>query len=1047
MLALHRSGLAQRPVLFSTDRSNASMQQLVTLRGNDLGTNPSAVNVFFGAVKGELKSVSPHLILVKTPAGATFGPIQVTNLTNGLTGYLPGQFFVNYSGDHGIKSTTFSTQTDFQAQSGLYDLCVCDFNDDGKPDVATASSTSNIVTLFKNSSTPGTVTLTPQDFMINARTLHSKCGDLNGDGRSDIVLTEASDGDRLFVLKNNGNFSFSLQSIRLTGIKVKQIAIRDLDLDGKPEIIVTNTGGNVLTILPNTSTGSTIAFSSPRPLSIADASSTDALAVGDLDGDGFPEIITSQYQADSENKLFIAVNHGALTFDEFKVIAVNRAVSSIRIADIDADEKPDIIIARLTGSDLSVYLNKSTEAISFKDPLFFATETLPVGVDFGDFDGDGKPDIAVGSIARSISILNNEAPATGPGALSTAVKVSTTYTNRNLNVADMDGDGKPDIIFTSVDDFSGIPVPASKVSVIRNQGCMVPVLTPAEPLTVCSGNPLRITATSSAGNIYQWHKEGTVPPLKSGMEEFLDVISSGTYRVTALGAGNCSKESATIDVTFVTPSNPLTQGDAGANSNSPVCSDNTLVLNANDLGATEYRWRGPNGFTASSATTALERADFRQEDAGLYVVDMIAGNCLAKTDSTIVESITVPDFTLSPGENQYFCNGSNRTLTIVPAAGEGFSYQWYDRDNGPIPGATESAFAASAPGEYYAIVTPANGGCAPRETSAVTLAELAAPMADFDEPGPGCIGQPLTFSQQSTGDAAAKMIFQWTFGNGKTSTVENPETMYESAGTFDVTLSLSYEGIGGCLSSKSRPVSIVAPQTPQITASANSACENEEVLLSVDASFSSVSWSTGSGTAETEVTSPGNYSVQTVDASGCAASDEITISAKPVPDLTASAAQSAIAAGQSVQLYASGADTYSWSPGKTLNDSTLADPVASPKENTIYTVTASMNGGCRATADVSVQVSGEVVNIKVPVLFSPNGDTFNETLVIEGAENYPDCTLTIFDRRGGKVYSTMGYQNNWDGTFNGARVPEGVYYYVFGCPNGKSATGTVAVIR
>jgi gliding motility-associated-like protein len=1039
--------LAQRPVLFSADRSSAAMQQLVTLRGNDLGSNPSQVNVFFGGVKGEIKSVSQHLILVKTPAGATFAPIQVTNLSNGLTGYLPGQFFINYSGDHGINATTFSTQTDFQAQSGLYDLCVCDFNDDRKPDVATASSTSNIITLFKNSSTPGTVTLTPQDFMINARTLHSRCGDLNGDGRSDIVLTEASDGDRVFVLKNNGNFSFSLQSMRLTGIKVKQISIRDLDLDGKPEIIVTNTGGNVLTVLPNTSTGSTISFSAPRPLPIPGASSTDALAVGDLNDDGRPEIITSQYQADSENKLFIAVNRGALSFDEFKVMPVNRAVSSIRIADIDADEKPDIIIARLTGSDVSVYLNNSAQSISFKDPLFFATETLPVGMDFGDFDGDGKPDIAVGSIAKSISILNNNAPATGQGALSAAVKVGTTYTNRNLSVADMDGDGKPDIIFTSVDDFSGIPVPASKVSVVRNQGCMVPVLSPAEPLTVCSGNPLRITATASGGNVYQWHREGTVPPLKSGTEEFLDVTSSGTYRVTALGAGNCSKESATIDISFVTPSNPLAPGDAGADSNSPVCSDNTLILNVSDLGATEYRWRGPNGFTATSATPALERDDFSQEDAGVYIVDMIAGNCLAETDSTIVESITVPDFTLSPDENQYFCNGSSRTLTIVPAAGEGFGYQWYDRATGPISGATLSSFAASAAGEYYAVITPANAGCAPRETAAVTVTELTAPVADFDEPGPGCIGQPLTFSHRSTGDATAKMLFQWTFGDGKTSTGENPQTTYNASGVFNVTLSLSYEGISGCTSSKSGSVSIVAPQTPQITASATSACEGDEVLLSVNASFTSISWSTGSGTAEIEVTSPGDYEVHTVDASGCAASDEITIAPKPVPDLTASAAQTAIASGQTVQLHAYGADAYSWTPGKTLNDSTIADPVASPRENTIYTVTGSLDGGCDATANVSVQVSGEVMNIKVPALFSPNGDTFNETLVIEGVENYPDCTLTIFDRRGGKVYSTMGYKNNWDGTFNGARVPEGLYYYVFGCPNGKSNTGTVAVIR
>src|SRR5690606_15650809 len=114
-----------------------------------------------------------------------------------------------YRGEHGISAAEFSSQTDFQAQSGLYDLCLCDFNDDGKVDVATASNTSNQVTLFQNTSFPGNISLTGVDFLINARTLHVRCGDLNGDGRPDIVFSEGADGNRIFILKNNGGFSFS----------------------------------------------------------------------------------------------------------------------------------------------------------------------------------------------------------------------------------------------------------------------------------------------------------------------------------------------------------------------------------------------------------------------------------------------------------------------------------------------------------------------------------------------------------------------------------------------------------------------------------------------------------------------------------------------------------------------------------------------------------------------------------------------------------------------------------------------------------------------
>src|SRR5690606_24486566 len=126
-------------------------------------------------------------------------------------------------------------------------------------------------------------------------------------------------------------------------------------------------------------------FGTPIHIPIPGALSTDALAIGDLDADGYPEIVTSQYQADSDNKLYILRNLGSFNLGNIDVITVNKAVSNIRLADLNADSKPDITIARLTGSDISVFLNRSGGSLSFQDPQFFVTETLPVGMDFGDF--------------------------------------------------------------------------------------------------------------------------------------------------------------------------------------------------------------------------------------------------------------------------------------------------------------------------------------------------------------------------------------------------------------------------------------------------------------------------------------------------------------------------------------------------------------------------------------------------------------------------------------------------------------------------------------
>src|SRR6185295_15871721 len=103
---------------------------------------------------------------------------------------------------------------------------------------------------------------------------------------------------------------------------------------------------------------------------------------------------------------------------------------------------------------------------------------------------DGKPDIVVASVvSKSITVLNNNS--TPGNLLFNATIIPTTYINREVRIADMDNDGKPDITFTSVDDNNN-SVPASKISIMRNASCMTPAVTPGGPLTICTGFSLRL---------------------------------------------------------------------------------------------------------------------------------------------------------------------------------------------------------------------------------------------------------------------------------------------------------------------------------------------------------------------------------------------------------------------------------------------------------------------------------------------------------------------------------------------------------------------------
>ena len=152
-------------------------------------------------------------------------------------------------------------------------------------------------------------------------------------------------------------------------------------------------------------------------------------------------------------------------------------------------------------------------------------------------------------------------------------------------------------------------------------------------------------------------------------------------------------------------------------------------------------------------------------------------------------------------------------------------------------------------------------------------------------------------------------------------------------------------------------------------------------------------------------------------------------------------APSTIASGGSSQLNATGAVSYTWFPAETLDDASIATPLASPLTTTAYTVVGASADQCLDSLEVIVTVSGVAT---FPLAFSPNGDGTNDIWDIR-AENSPDCVLTIFDARGRRVFENKG--ENWDGTYMGKAVPNGTYYYVYGCPDAKPVTGSVLVFK
>ncbi|HEX6223611.1 MAG TPA: FG-GAP-like repeat-containing protein [Chryseolinea sp.] len=1051
---------AQKPEINSIDKRSGHMEEVVTIKGAFFGTDATKIAVTFGASKGQIVSITDQIIEVKVPTGTTYNNISITNLTTGLTGYSDNPFLLNFNGSAGFDLSNLQGQFNFPAgapvSEGLYDICMCDFDGDKKVDVATASDNYKFINIYPNGSTIGTIAF-PSKIAVNiaSLSLHIKCGDLNGDGKPDLIATESGTTDKVFILKNGstgvGNFTFSPPStVSLPGKRPKRIEIADLDLDGKPEVLITSQGSNTVTALVNQSTLANILFSPAPPVEIfvPGAVSTEGLAVADLNGDGLSDIVTSQFQTNSN--LYVIENKsspGSVLTGDIKTLTVGTPIKNIRIGDLDGDGKADIAFTQLISTSIGTFLNQSTTSLAFGSLKVFETDITPWGLDFGDIDGDGKIDIAAASLTKkSLTILNNKST---PGNLAFDKMIQpTTYINRHIAVGDVDTDGKPDIVFTSIDD-NNLNVPASKVSVFRNKHCMVPKITPAGPLHICAGLPLVLKATIGGGATYEWTNTTTNTTV-AGSAEYTPTVS-GDYLVKAISeSNNCNEISNTVKVTI----SPGTAGDPLPVNDGPVCVGQTLNLEiSNDLGpGFTYEWSGPDNYTGSG-TNPAPVTNFRLINAGRYYVDVkAASGCVARRESTLVEAIDMPEFKVGFTGSDVICSGNLKQLNVVPNA-PGFTYQWYEKTSGIIAGATSATHTIGASGEYYYTATSTTPTCSSVTSSSAKLNVVTLPVVAFSMPTSACKGSEVSFTNQTTFDAQAVPVYSWNFGDGGVSSEKDPKHIYSSTGSFSVKLTVSYTGNACPTTVTNPPITITDAPAAVITTDLNKSeiCPDETLVLLVSGTFTSYLWSTGATTPTLPIQAGGDYGVTVKATNGCELKATTTITDLPSPEITVSATPEIIDEGQSVQLEASGMQTYTWTPADNLSDPNIPNPVGIPLTSTSYSVSGKDNNNCVGTASISVTVRGEAIvkKLKPENFFSPNDDPINPYWKVDKIDEYPQCEVAVYDDKGVKVFGAKPYMNDWDGSFNGTRLPDGVYYYIIRCEGEQSvpSSGSITLLR
>ncbi|TSJ43658.1 T9SS type B sorting domain-containing protein [Mucilaginibacter corticis] len=129
---------------------------------------------------------------------------------------------------------------------------------------------------------------------------------------------------------------------------------------------------------------------------------------------------------------------------------------------------------------------------------------------------------------------------------------------------------------------------------------------------------------------------------------------------------------------------------------------------------------------------------------------------------------------------------------------------------------------------------------------------------------------------------------------------------------------------------------------------------------------------------------------------------------------------------------------------------TITTTATTKSDGGVYPITISGGSAVNYTFNyisATLTINAPTVLV-IPNTFTPNNDGVNDSWKIPALASYPDCLVQIFNRYGSKVYSSVGYPVPWDGTYEGLKVPDGVYYYIIDTKvlPGK-ASGYVNVIR
>jgi len=305
-----------------------------------------------------------------------------------------------------------------------------DVTGDGRPDLVAGGSDAPVILINRGDGS----FLAPTVYRVGTAPMDVAIGDLDGVGGLDLVVP-LSESNQLAVLLSGPGLAHRAAAYYAVGSLPRSVAVGDLNNDGISDLVVANQNSHNLGVLLGLGGGRFAA-----QVTYATDNNPFAVLVADLNGDRRLDVAVTSLASGNVNLL---MGQGDGTLAPRTTVASGAGPQAIELADMNGDGVSDLVVANTSGNDLSILTGQGDGTFAKSAAVALSGATAPCSIALRDFNEDGGRDIAV-LLTNRVRILLNQ----GGGAFSTGVEMAIAFKDigAQLGAGDFNGDGHADVV-------------------------------------------------------------------------------------------------------------------------------------------------------------------------------------------------------------------------------------------------------------------------------------------------------------------------------------------------------------------------------------------------------------------------------------------------------------------------------------------------------------------------------------------------------------------------------------------------------------------------